>query len=178
MKLSKLKAATATRHLAGASIPRQNATSFGMRNAMKKAGNTGYAGESGEVEGSPAKVRLDRARRHGGRVNRADGGPTPGEQMKAARKRKDEGFGQAGAGLLGTLGTMAGTATMAGERLPRVGKAIRALGRAAIPLTASSAGAGAQKMNDADAEMKRLGEGKATEGEEDRKHGGKVKGKR
>lgn len=67
MKLSKLRSETSTRKLAGETIPRQNTTSFGMRAALKKGGSQ-YAGESGVVEGDPAKVRLDRARKFGGRT--------------------------------------------------------------------------------------------------------------
>ena len=79
MKLSKVKAGTATRRLAGVDIPRQDTTSFGMRAALKKGGSR-YAGESGEVashvDGSPAKARLDRpARKAGGRICKEDGGP-------------------------------------------------------------------------------------------------------
>lgn len=70
MKLSKIRAAHATRHLAGAIIPRQDTTSAAMRAAMKSAKGAPYAGEAGsEVEGQAARVRLDRpGRKWGGRA--------------------------------------------------------------------------------------------------------------
>lgn len=75
MKLSKLRHATATRHLAGATIPRQDSTSFGMRAALKKGGSR-YAGEAGEVEGRAARPRLDRPGRKAGSTmkHRKNGG--------------------------------------------------------------------------------------------------------
>jgi hypothetical protein len=79
MKLSKLRHATATRHLAGATIHRQDTTSFGMRHALKKGGSR-YAGEAcgGEVEGSATRPRLDRpGRKAGGRVCKEEGGKIP-----------------------------------------------------------------------------------------------------
>lgn len=69
MKLSKLRAAHASREVAGTSIPRTGATSKGLKAAMKKGGHA-FAGDSGEVDGEHAKHRLDRpGRKHGGKVH-------------------------------------------------------------------------------------------------------------
>ncbi len=92
MKLSKLRHATATRHIAGTTIPRQNTTSFGMRNAMKKGGSR-YAGESGDVEGSAARPRLDRpGRKAVGRVCKADGGISDAKTHQERLKKADGGW--------------------------------------------------------------------------------------
>lgn len=72
MKLSKMRAETMERKLAGASIPRQDRTSKAFQEAMAKAKGAGYAGEEkeiGEIDGGAAKPRLDRpARKMGGRA--------------------------------------------------------------------------------------------------------------
>jgi hypothetical protein len=72
MKLSKLKAETMERNVAGASIPRQDRTSKAFREAKSKAKGAGWAGEEreiGEIEGGVAKPRLDRpGRKMGGRA--------------------------------------------------------------------------------------------------------------
>ncbi len=72
MKLSKMRAETMERNLAGATIPRQDRTSKAFREAMAKAKGAGYAGEEreiGEIEGGVAKPRLDRpGRKMGGRA--------------------------------------------------------------------------------------------------------------
>lgn len=82
MKLSKIKAASATRNIGGADIPRINTTSAAMRAAMKKGGSR-YAGEGDDVGGSPAKSRLDRPdRKSGGRVCKADGGEATEKDKK------------------------------------------------------------------------------------------------
>lgn len=74
MDLSKIRSASAKRMVNGTEVPRQGATSCGVRAAMKKGGSA-YAGESGEVEGETSRPRLDRpARKNGGCVKKADGG--------------------------------------------------------------------------------------------------------
>ena len=69
MKLSKLRAANATRQIAGQAVPRMNTTSGAMRSAMKAAHGAGWAGGGDDVEGEMASPRLDRpGRKAGGRV--------------------------------------------------------------------------------------------------------------
>ena len=107
---------------------------------------------------------------------RAEGGRTPGEDMQDARKRRDDAESNRNhwAG-----NTAAGAALRAAQSgIPgKVGKALK--GASSLITGAGLLGTGnAQgKKSSADAEMKRLGEGKATEGEEDRAKGGAVKRK-
>lgn len=78
MDIKKLRASSAKRLVNGVSVPRQDTTSFGVRDAMKKGGSA-YAGESGEVDGEASRPRLDRpGRKHGGSVKKADGGSVSG----------------------------------------------------------------------------------------------------
>ena len=110
----------------------------------------------------------------GGRVKKEDGGSvSPGEQMQAARKRRDDEASERNSRASATLMNTAVAMGLAG--VP--GKFARILkhgntGLAGIGALATGSSHG--KKVAAEAEMKRLGEGKATQGEEDRKHGGRV----
>ena len=53
MKISKIRAATSTRKLAGQEIPRQDTTSFGMRNALKRRSGGACMGEVGGESAKP-----------------------------------------------------------------------------------------------------------------------------
>lgn len=68
MKLSKLKAKTTMRTVAGTTMPRQNRTSGAFRKALAASRSAPTAGVSGEVgvDGQAAKPRLDRKGRRGG----------------------------------------------------------------------------------------------------------------
>jgi hypothetical protein len=104
MKLSKLRAETMERKVAGTSIPRQDRTSKAFAAAQKVAKKAGFAGEEkeiGEIEGGVAKPRLDRpGRKAGGRVDAncyADGGAIkpgfikhPGSLRKALKVPEGE----------------------------------------------------------------------------------------
>lgn len=179
MKLSKLRHATATRHLAGTSVPRQNTTSFGMRAAMKKGGS-GYAGE--EVEGGSARPRLDRpGRARGGRVNRADGGSTISEDSKSEASRiRDKAESDISSARKQAVGdgikTGLGAALLIGSR-GKFGKAVGAVsGASGVHGTMQ----GLSKANQVDrdrAEASRIEKGQVTPSEEDRKSGGRVKSK-
>lgn len=178
MKLSKLRASTSTRHLAGATIPRQNTTSFGMRHALKKGG-TRYAGESGEVEGNAARPRLDRpGRKAGGRVCKEEGGRiSEDSKREAARLHKEadeKGTGASAEVMKGFPGVLAGAA-LQGLSKGRLGKTAGTLLGGASAL--SGIGAGAQSKYDgirARREARRIEKGLVKEGEEDRKSGGRV----
>lgn len=163
MKLSKLRAKTSMRSVGGHSIPRQNTTSFGMRNAMKASG-----GSCGDVEGGASRPRLDRP----GRIKRADGGVVLSkEREKAASKLENESNAELagrGIGALGTAGVMS-----------KIGKALGARGidRAVVGgLTGLSAfGVGNTKaLADKMDEAKHLRSGRAESGKEDRASGGRV----
>lgn len=171
MKLSKLRAHTSTRMVAGQSVPRQNTTSFGMRHAMKVGGSK-YAGDSGEVEGAAARPRLDRpGRARGGRVCKADGGWTgegdSGKPMKEkAAEERAKGLAD---GSKGILPFALGPTVAMGSLGPGKGRFIaKALGTLA---GARGAGKLAQGYSH-ELESKRLSrEGDEAEG---RKSGGRV----
>lgn len=175
MKLSKLRASTKMRHLAGTEIPRQNTTSVGMRNAMKKAGNA-FAGESGAVEGSPAKMRLDRARARGGRVCREDGGSAGRSRISAdsqaeATKLRERASGRLGQAAMNAVMATTGLGTAG---MPR---AARWLGKAVIGTNALAGISALGNRARENAEADRIERGLVTPGEEDRKDGGATDGK-
>lgn len=129
--------------------------------------------DGGRVEGDAPRARLDRPmRKCGGSVkSRADGGMTISEDSKAyaAKQRSKAGLDRftrnvniGGAALLGTLGSV-------GNKFQRKGNWPLA------GVNAASAMAFHKSAKDADAEADRVERGQATPGEEDRKHGGKVK---
>lgn len=76
MDLSKMRARTKVRKIAGQDVTRQDRSSKAFAKAQSTAKDSPYAGESGvDVEGNQPRPRLDRpARASGGRVNRAEGG--------------------------------------------------------------------------------------------------------
>lgn len=158
MKLSKLRAAHFSRHLAGTTIPRQNTTSFGMRHALKKAGHTPYAGESGEVEGKAARPRLDRpGRKAGGRVCKADGGWT-GEGDSGRTKKEavaDIEANRAGpsfsGGVMGAgLGTLLGNKGIKAPLAKAAGAGLTALGTYLVGRDMNAAGRSKKLDREAD----------------------------
>lgn len=119
MKISKIRAAHATRKLAGQEIPRENSTSFGMRNALKRA--RGGACMMGEVGGESAKPNLAKPgikRASGGWIGEGDSGKRLRE--KAKEVRDEPAFGKA---LLGNVGQAASAALMGRRRGPGLGAA-------------------------------------------------------
>jgi hypothetical protein len=129
MDLSKIRASSAKRMVNGTEVPRQGATSCGVRAAMKKGGSA-YAGESGEVEGEASRPRLDRpARKHGGCVMKADGGRVLDDDViKGAAAGAVYG---AGGGAMGKMGKMAGAklGEMMKERLNDARNVAPSMGR-------------------------------------------------
>lgn len=172
MDLSKMRERTKLRKIAGQDVPRQNRTSKAFAKAESAAKNAPYAGESGiDVEGNKPRPRLDRpARASGGRVCRADGGPTLSKERedyaekKEAEKKDAEargGVGGAAAGVgLGLLGAKSLLGKAAGTALGVTGL--------------HSAGKEMLGRRDARREAEWARSGKAEDGKEDRKRGGRV----
>lgn len=171
MQLSKLR--SGMRKLAGVSIPRQDRTSGAFKKASTAAG---HAPDAGVADGSSsARARTDRpGRARGGRVGREDGGRTPGEEMQAARKRRDDAASDRNS-LAGKAAMNTGIAASLMGIPGKVGKVLKygnaALGATGILETAAAHG----RKKAAEDEMSRLGSSKAKDGEEDRKSGGAVK---
>jgi len=173
MKLSKLRASTSARTLAGTTIPRQDTTSFGMRNALKRAAGGRCMGD---VDGKPMRSSLAKpGRKRGGAVCKADGGEIGAELSKdrisedskrtAARLRdSSDAAGRVGVGM-GSIGL--GTVLGAGRGLAR------RLGAAAIPAGVGIGALGTKELSEA----KRIERGEAEPGKEDRKFGGRAKRK-
>lgn len=142
---------------------------------LGKYAHGGKVTTKGDEAGRIAKKETHGAEPYakGGHVKRADGGPTPGEQMNAARKRRDDASSdRTSEAIKGAshAGIAAGLAGVPGK----LGKVLK-WGNAAISGSGVLGAASAHgRKGAAEAEMKRLGEGKATEGEEDRKAGGRV----
>lgn len=122
------------------------------------------------VEGSAARPRLDRPMR----MKRADGGPTISDDSKKEAARLEEEsnkkyWGGLGAGNLGNLALFATTPGARG--LARLGNGAKYIGAGA----GWGLGAHAVKRSfDDSTEARRIKEGKAEPGKEDRKRGGKV----
>lgn len=167
MDLSKMRARTKMRTVAGHSIARQNQTSKAFTKAEAEAKNAPYAGESGiDVEGNKPKPRLDRpARASGGRVCRADGGVTLSEDSKkmAAKLREDASDDQKRAIFNGGVAAMLGGLTKGSK-----------VGKALFGANALMAGTGALSATGKRLEAREIERGRAEEGKEDRKRGGRV----
>ena len=172
MKLSKLRAATQNRHLAGQTIPRQDSTSFGMRNALKRAAGGACMGEArGEVS-RPNLAKAGIRRASGGPVKRQDGGPigNPGrlsdDSKKAVKKLDDVITAKQDYGPM-LLGGGAGIVAASRKLLPKM---------LAAPVAAFGASGMATKGSDI-RERDSIKQGLVKPGEEDRKHGGRIFGK-
>lgn len=170
MQLSKLRARTSTRKLAGVSIPRENRTSGAFKKASAAAG---HAPDAGVADGSSsARMRTDRpGRARGGRVKREGGGATISEDSKkeaaelrsgASRDRLSRNISGGVAGVLGVLGST-------GNKMQRSGN------KPMAAATAASSYASHLSSKSKDAEAERIEKGKVKTGEEDRKSGGPVK---
>ncbi len=123
-----------------------------------------------QVDGKRPKMRMDRPAR-------ADGGPvTPGQQMQDARQRRDDSRTEVNK-QAGNAAMNAGI-TAALHGVPgKFGKFLK-YGNAALAGSSALEAAHAHgKQKAAEAEMQRLGSPKVTEGEEDRKSGGRIKKK-
>lgn len=184
MKLSKIRAAHLTRHLAGATIPRNGTKSIsrGIGTVMKRAD-----GGRCEVGGKPAMARLDRpGRKRGGPVNRWPGGragesdvevrQSATDRAKELRSEADQlkegALGKSAAGFGTALaGAIAGGLTknkMLGTAIMRTGQGVGALG----PISGMVDIAKGAKKDFVDAR-----EADKTAAGKDRKFGGRAKRK-
>lgn len=167
MDLSKMRARMKVRKVAGQQVARQDRTSKAFAKAQAEAKGAPYAGESGiDVEGNKPRPRLDRpARASGGRVCKADGGPTISEDSKAkaaklrAEAKKDRSDAIFHGGMAGLVGSMA--------KGSKVGKALAGINAAGAGLSGVSALVNKHEAG-------RIESGVAEDGKEDRKRGGRV----
>lgn len=168
MQLSKLR--SGTRKLAGVSIPRQDRTSGAFKKASAAAG---HAPDAGIADGSSsARARTDRpGRAKGGRVCREDGGSTISDASKrdAQKLEKEADHSRTNRNVMGGVTGALGVLGSVGNKLQRSGN------KPAAILTGLGAIGSHFTAKDKDAQAKRIREGKAEDGEEDRKSGGAVK---
>lgn len=170
MDLSKMRARTKMRTVAGHSIARQNRTSKAFAKAEAEAKNAPYAGESGiDVEGNKPKPRLDRpARASGGRVCRADGGAISKEREDYAKKKDKDTEEARDSGRTSAMITGGALGMLGGSKLRKA-----ALGSLAALSGGSMVGDMAARHK-AEKEAEWARSGRAEDGKEDRKRGGRV----
>jgi hypothetical protein len=136
---------------------------------------------AGPGPGGPMPMRA-----RGGKVTtksvkkREDGGAvTPGQSMQAARKRADDAQSSRDSNIASGLMSAGARAAMSGAGpAGRIYRGLKAANTGFAGLSGVQATRDHGRLQSARDEMGRLGSGRAVDGEEDRKHGGSVKGKK
>lgn len=112
----------------------------------------------------------------GGRVRKADGGRTPGDEMSEARARRDQAQASARkSALIAASNLLAGSGAALFARKSGVAKSLLAANALGAGLNSRGTVTSNADAEDAQRVMDRIGRRPAVDGEEDRKRGGRVK---